>query len=254
MSLQFFEIAEANHRIQNPIPEAKLLLLGDVCDVSADTEVLDLACGKGELLCQWASRHGAVGTGVDVSDVFLSAARTRAADLGVGDRLTFVREDAATYPVTDHDADVVSCLGASWIGDGLLGTLELLARAARDESSLLLVGEPYWTEDPPADAVRALADGDRDRFGTLPELLDRVQAGGFDLVEMVLANGDTWDRYQARQWKTVDEWLRAQPEGTDAAVDAEELRAWRDQRRREYLTYGRTYFGWGAFVLRQNAP
>ena len=247
MSLRYFEIAEADHRIQNPLSEEKLRLLGDVCGVSADTTLLDLACGKGELLSRWAARHGAAGTGVDVSDVFLAAARERAADLDVADRVAFVREDAAEYPVADHDADVVSCLGATWIGGGLRGTLRLLAPATRDESSFVLVGEPYWTEEPPAEAVSALADGDRDRYGTLPEVLDRVAAEGFDLVEMVLADGDDWDRYEARHWKTVDEWLRANPDHPDAA----DLRARRDESRREYLTYGRRYFGWGVFVLRR---
>lgn len=246
MSLRFFEIAEANHRIQNPLSEEKLSLLGDVCGVSAGTELLDLACGKGELLNRWAARRDAVGTGVDVSDVFLSEARERAAELGVADRVTFVSEDAATYPVADHDADVVSCLGATWIGGGLRGTLRLLSPATRDESSVVLVGEPYWTEAPPSEAVRALADGDRDRYGTLPEVLDRVEAEGFDLVEMVLADGDDWDRYEARHWRTVDEWLRANPDAPEAA----DLRAWRDESRREYLTYGRRFFGWGVFVLR----
>lgn len=247
MSERFFEIAEADRRIQNPFSEAKVLTLGEICDVSADTELLDLACGKGELLCQWAARYGASGTGVEINESFVADARGRAAELDVDDRLAFVREDATEYPVAEHDVDVAACIGASWIGGGLLGTLELLERAAKDESGLLLVGEPYWVEDPPSDAVEALADGDRERFGTLPTLLCRTLEGGFELIEMVLANGDTWDRYEATQWKSVDDWLRENPDDPDA--DA--IRERRDENRRAYLQYGRQYFGWGVFVFRK---
>lgn len=249
MSLDFFEkvaISQANLRTLNPLSEDNLLLLGDICDISTCTELLDLACGKGELLSQWALRYEAVGTGVDISEAFLEEARERATGLGVAHQLTFIRGDAAEYPVEQHDADVVSCLGATWIGDGLRGTVRLMNRATNDESSLLLVGEPYWIEEPPAEAVQALADGERDRYGTLPGVLERVHEEGFELVEMVLADNDTWDRYEASQWKSVDDWVLNNPDDPNA----EEMRTWMGKFRRRYLQYGRRYLGWGVFVLR----
>jgi len=250
MSLRFHEIAEADHRIQNPISATKLELLGDICDVSADTELLDLACGKGELLCQWAARHGATGTGVDVSEVFVEEARERSAELDVADRVTFDQGDATEYPVGEHDVDVASCIGASWIGGGLLGTLDLLNRATRDDSSYLVVGEPFWIEEPPGEAVAALADGDEDQFALLPALLEGAQRAGYEPVEMIRASDDDWDRYEAKQWKTVDRYLRNNPEDPDR----EDLYRWIDDGRSVYLEYGRRYLGWGAFVFRTGSP
>jgi len=193
--MKYFEIAEADLQIQNPISEDKLMLVGEISDVGPDAEILDLACGKGELLTRWASEYDAKGTGVDINETFLSAARSRAEELDVAEQVTFEQADAGEYPVADHDVDVVSCIGASWIGGGLRGTLELLKQARRDETSLILVGEPYWIEDPPGEAVDALADGERDKFGSLSEIHDRAKAEGFELVEMVLANKNDWDRY-----------------------------------------------------------
>lgn len=246
MSLRFHEIAEADRRIQNPFSESKLRLLGEICDVSEGTRLLDLACGKGELLCAWAADRGATGTGVDISAVFLEAARDRAAELGVASRVAFERGDAADYPVANHAVDVASCVGATWIGDGLRGTLDLLDRATRD-GGLLVVGEAFWTAEPSPDAVDALADGDEGRFQTLPELVSGAEREGYRLVEMVLANGDDWDRYEASQWKTVDEWVRANPD--DPAADA--IRDWVDENRSTYLQYGRSSLGWGVFVFRR---
>ena len=78
MSLRFHEIAEGRHRILNPFTHAQLQLLGEICGVHAGMRQLDLCCGKGEMLCQWSARFGLAGTGVDISPVFLQAARERA--------------------------------------------------------------------------------------------------------------------------------------------------------------------------------
>lgn len=250
MSLRFHEIAEAEHRIQNPLSAAKLELLGEICDVSSDTELLDLACGKGELLCQWAARHGATGTGVDVSEVFVEEARERSVERDVADRVTFERADATEYPVEDHDVDVACCIGASWIGGGLVGTLDLLRRPLRDDSGLLVVGDAFWSEEPSPGAVKALADGEEDQFALLPDLLDRSQRAGYELVETVRASDDDWDRYEAKQWKTVDQYLRDDPDDPDR--DA--LYRWIDDKRSTYLEYGRRYLGWGVFVFRVGPP
>ena len=63
---------------------------------------------------------------------------------------------------------------------------------------------------------------------------------------MVLANRDTWDRYAAAQWWTLDQWLRANSDDPDAPMIRETF----VNARREFLEYERPYFGWGVFVLR----
>ena len=61
MSLRHHEIAEANHRILDPFTDEKLRLLGEVARVGPGTRILDLACGKGEMLCRWAEWFGSGG-------------------------------------------------------------------------------------------------------------------------------------------------------------------------------------------------
>ncbi|MGH3325945.1 MAG: SAM-dependent methyltransferase, partial [Streptomyces sp.] len=136
MSLRHHEIAEARHRTLNPVTEEKLRLLGEVTRPEAGRRHLDLACGKGELLARWARDYGTTGVGVDISGVFLEAARERAAELGVAERLHFERGDAGAYEAEPGGYDLVSCLGATWIGGGLTGTLELMRRAVRPDGTL----------------------------------------------------------------------------------------------------------------------
>jgi SAM-dependent methyltransferase len=243
-ALRQHEIAEGSHRILNPFTDEKLLLLGEVCRLGPHLRQLDLCCGKGEMLCQFADHFGVSGVGVDLSEVFLDAARQRAAQLRVAQRVTFERADAATYPVEPDSYDVVSCIGATWIGGGLVGTIELMRRGLRPDG-LLLVGEPYWLQPPPPEALAALGV-DADAFASLPGTLERISSTGTRLVEMVLADGDSWDRYVAAQWWTVDEWLRVNPDHDDAPM----MRDYLDDSRRTHLAYQRPYLGWGVFVLR----
>lgn len=77
-------------------------------------------------------------------------------------------------------------------------------------------------------------------------MLERFEAADVELVEMVLADHDSWDRYVAAQWWTILEWLRTNP----AHPDALEMREFREQSRRTHLQWHRSWLGWGVFVLR----
>ncbi len=237
------EIAEAEHRILNPFSDEKLMLLGEICRLRAGQRQLDLACGKGEMLCRWAARFGIEGLGIDISEVFLAAARERAEEFNVADRVRFERGDAGRFEADAPSYDIVSCIGATWIGGGLAGTLALMRRALRP-GGLTLVGEPFWKDPPPSAAYAALGCKPED-FASLAGTLDRVQAAGLSLVEMVLADDDTWDRYVASQWWTVSRWLEVNRDDPDAPA----MRAFVAGGRRAHLEYGRRYLGWGVFVL-----
>jgi hypothetical protein len=244
MSLQFHEISEANHRILNPFTHEKLMLLGEICRLQPGMRQLDLACGKAEMLCQWAKQWNIHGVGVDLSEVFLAAAHERAIELGVEDQITLVQGDAGSYLADAKSFEIVSCIGATWIGGGLTGTLKLMLPAMKD-GGLLLVGEPYWIDPPPPAAIEAYG---KDDFTSLVGTLDRFESVGLELVEMVLADQDSWDRYSVGQWWTFYEWMRANPNDPDLPAMRETNARWR----RIYLEVGRRYFGWGVFVLRAN--
>ena len=233
-------IAEADHRILNGFTDEQLMLLGRVARVGAGTTVLDLASGKGELLCRWAQELGSTGHGVDVWPPFVAAAQSRAVELGAA--VTFSCADAAGYVATEP-VDVACCLGATWIGGGVGGTVELLRRSVRP-GGLVIIGEPYWIDPPPEQAFAAIGC-DPDEWASLPGLLDRFEAAGAELIEMVLSDGASWDRYMAAQWFTVRAWLTANPGHRLHG----EMAGFLERTRRGYLTYQRRYLGWGAFVL-----
>jgi hypothetical protein len=156
----------------------------------------------------------------------------------------FVHADASDF-VADEPVELTACVGATWIGDGVPGTLELLRRSTRDDG-MILVGEPYWRRPPPDQRTVELCHAEReDEFLPLPELLTQFGTLGYDVVEMVLADQDSWDRYVAAQWLNLRRWLDENP-GDELADQL------RDELRRvpvEHVTGQREHLGWGVFAL-----
>lgn len=241
---RIFNITESAHRIHNPITPEKLSTLGAALRLEAGARVLDLGSGSGEMLCTWARDHGVTGTGVDMSQLFTAQAKRRAKELGVADQVEFIHADAAGY-VSDEKADVAACVGATWIAGGFAGTVALLAQSLRP-GGIILIGEPYWRQLPPTEEVAkgCLAHSISD-FHTLPALLASFRQLGCDVVEMVLADQDGWDRYEAAKWLTMRRWLEANPDDELAP----EVRAQLTSEPERYATYTREYLGWGVFAL-----
>ena len=73
----------------------------------------------------------------------------------------------------------------------------------------------------------------------LPELLASFGQLGYDVVEMVLADQDGWDRYEAAKWLTMTCWLEANPDDEFA----KDVRAQLTSEPERYAAYVNTWAG-----------
>ena len=241
---RIFTIAESAHRIHNPFTPEKLATLGAALRLESGTRVLDLGSGSGEMLCTWARDYGIIGVGIDMGQLFTEQAKLRAGELGVADRVEFIHGDAVGY-VADEKFGMAACLGATWIGGGVAGTIDLLAKSLRTKG-IILIGEPYWRQLPTTeDAAKGCLANSISDFLMLPDLLASFDDLDYDVVEMVLADQDSWDRYEAAKWLTMRQWLEANPDDDFA----KEVRTTLTLEPKRYAAYTREYLGWGVFAL-----
>jgi hypothetical protein len=120
-----------------------------------------------------------------------------------------------------------------------------VARSLRS-GGIILIGEPYWRQLPPTeDVARGCLANSISDFLLLPELLALFGQIGYDVVEMVLADQDSWDRYEAAKWLTMRRWLEANPDDEYAT----DVRAKLTSDPARYAAYTREFLGWGVFAL-----
>ena len=241
---KIFTISESAHRIHNPFTAQKYAMLGQVLRMAPGTRILDLGSGSGEMLCTWARDHGISGVGIDMSQLFSEQATMRASELGVTEHVRFIHADATGY-IAEEKFDIAACIGATWIAGGVAGTVKQLEQSLKS-GGILLIGEPYWRQMPATEEI-AMACGATSvaDFLSLPELVSSFDLLGYDVVEMVLADQEGWDRYEAAKWLTMRRWLEANPDDEFAVEVREQLRS----SPARHVTFTREYIGWGVFAL-----
>jgi SAM-dependent methyltransferase len=232
-------VAERDHEIQNPMSAEKIRLLGTLLDLGPETHVLDIACGRAGPAIVLASTFGCRITGVEMAPEFATAARTRIREAGIDDLVEVVETDAREFPLERAAWDAVLCLGATFIWENIVGTLDAIAPAARP-GGCIAVGEPYWREEQPARV-------DDMGYVDLRETRRRFEAAGLATIGLVDASVDDWDRYESLHWRSVESWLAAHPDDPRAV----RMRKANNEYRDRYLAVTRGRLGWAIFAGRK---
>jgi cyclopropane fatty-acyl-phospholipid synthase-like methyltransferase len=210
-------------------------------------QVLDIACGVGELLLRMAARHGIHGVGVDVSEGALARARAVHEETLPGATLEFLQLDGKDYvPPAGREHDIVSLVGASWVFDGYAETLAALHSLVRP-GGLVLFGEPFWKVSEPPSAYLEAEELTRDMFTDLGGLLAACEAAGFRVTYQVTSSGQDWDRYEMLQALSVDRWAQEHPDHPDR----DEVLAVTRRAQHSFLTWGRDALGFTQMILRR---
>ena len=236
---RYYVVAERHHEIQNPTSDEKLLLLGGRLGLGPKSRVLDIASGRGGPALVLARAFECTVEGIEIEPAFQAAAVERAAARGLAHLVSFRLGDAAREELVQESYDAALCLGASFVFGGLVDTVDALAPLVRP-GACVAVGEPYWRRVPLPEDYE-----DRDEpFTTLEGTVLVFETAGLPVVCVIASSEDDWDRYETLHWRTVEEWLTANPGDPDAA----DVRAMHERSKRSYLRHGRELMGWAIFV------
>ena len=242
---RYWAITHADLNVMNPLSEARLDLVVERMALHRGARVLDIACGKGELLVRLAGRYGVRGTGVDLSPYSHRDAKEAARIRAPRAKLAFRLQDGSAVrapPGVRYDA--ACCVGATWVYGGWEGSLRALARFAAP-GGLVVVGHPFWRRAPSAAYLRAERMR-RNDFATRKADLATARRLGLAPVGRFTSTRSEWHHYESSQWRAAARFAAGHP---GDAICRELLRR-RASSRRAYLLEGKECLGWTLWIFR----
>jgi SAM-dependent methyltransferase len=244
---KFYDITHRKHILCNPMSVEKFEELLALLRLKPGARVLDIATGKGEFIIRLAEQYGIEGIGVDLSPYYVSDAKAKHKERIPDAQLKFLEMDGANYkPEKPESFDLVACIGASWIYGGHRGTIKALKEMAAQES-WIVVGEPYWRQEPPAEYLEAIEE-ERGNYGTHYENVEVGHELGLEMVYTLVSNQDDWDIYEGLQWYAAQQWASEHPDDPDV----EELLKRVRKNKEAYLRWGREVLGWAIYVFKKS--
>lgn len=241
---KFYHVTHRYHEVCNPTSAAKLDELVGLLRLNQGSAVLDIACGKGELLTRLAERYEICGTGVDISPYCVTDAQQKLRERVPNAQIEILNIDGAAYS-PDQPFDLAMCIGASWVYKGHRGTLNALKTMTKPDA-LILVGEPFWLKEPD-DAYLAAENLTRDMVGTHYENVRVGEDEGLSPLYTMVSNQDDWDRYETLQWYAADRYARQNADDPDVS----EILTRVARARMNYLQWGRDTLGWALYMFRR---
>jgi SAM-dependent methyltransferase len=241
--MRFTTIAHAGHVYCNPIGAGKMNRLIALLALPAGANVLDVGCGKGELLVRMAEVYRACGLGLDLNEAFLAEARQRVEHRAHGVRIELRNADAATLDA--HGFDLAACIGSTHALGGYRQSLQALTRAVKP-GGMVLAGQGYWRQAPAPGyllALEATADELDDHAGNVEAGIDC----GLVPLYATASSPDEWDHYEGHYALNVERFVADHPEDPDAEAMTARIRKWREA----YLRWGRDTLGFGVYLFRR---
>jgi SAM-dependent methyltransferase len=243
---KYYDIVHQRHDVMNPVDETKLDLLYDLLELKPNNKVIDIGCGKGEMLIGLAEKYKIKGVGIDKSPYCIQEAHKRKGQRTPQADLRFLEMDGAQYlPESEESFDLSMCIGATWIYGGYENTVKALRGMTRS-SGFVMVGEPFWHASPPREYLQ-FEGLSADSFHTHHGNVTTGESEGMRLIFTLVSSHEDWDRSEGFHWLSAAEYALVHPKDPDL----EELLA-RDAKEREsYLKWGRDTLGWAIYLFRR---
>jgi SAM-dependent methyltransferase len=228
-------IAHGELRLWNPLSERALDEAIELLELAPSAGVLDVACGRAEVLRRVAERWEVRGSGYD-SDPALIESGPPGLDLQV-------RDSPPPGPF-----DFVICIASSHALGGFPDALRALRELTAPGGQVLL-GEGYWQGPPSPDYLEALGGASAGELPDFPRLMRAAEEAGLTPLYSSAASEADWDRYEWRLILNAERWATAHPADPGADVLRERARLARE---RMTMPGGRATLGFALVLLRRD--
>ena len=243
--LRFTTIAHRDHVFLSPLSAAKVDQVLSMLELPRGARVLDLGCGKGEILVRLAERCGVRGEGVDRNATFIRDARERAEARAPMAGLAFHERSVADFPAEPGSFDAALCVGSTRAYGTYGDALHALARIVSPHGRLL-VGQNFWRRHPHPDYLVVLGACVED-FTDHSRNVKAGEEAGLVPICTAVSTEDEWDRYEKLRARAVEEYASTHPEDPEAEAMWERIRRWREA----YEHWGRDTLGFGLYVFQK---
>ena len=214
--------------------------------IKPNSTVLDIACGKGEPLIRLAELCNISGIGVDISTYFIKDCGNKKNKRIPNSDIKFLEMDGAKYSSKINELfDLTMCMGASFVYNGFIGTINALKKMTKPDG-MLIIGEPYWLKEPDDEYLK-MSGMKKDEFNSHYGNIDIGEKEGLKCIYTLVSNHDDWDHYETLQWWSANEYVINNPGDPDNAELLDKI----NKAKTEYLLYGRDTLGWAIYVFKK---
>jgi cyclopropane fatty-acyl-phospholipid synthase-like methyltransferase len=232
-SLDFSAIAHGGLAFMNPLAEEDVDEMIEALELEPGAHVLDLGCGKAEVLIRIVERYpGVRAIGLDRSAAVLAEARRQAEERVPEARVALLEQDVREYAPEPGSFDLVVSTGGVSFRGGVGGSLAVLSGYVAPGGKLLF-GEGYWREEPRAEYLVALGAA-REELKDYEGTIEAAQDVGLELKRAVTTSVEDWDAYE-EAWARNGERYADAHEGEEGV---DELREWIAAGRERYRELG----------------
>ena len=246
-NFRFTTIAHNRLKLLGPLSSAKLQTLFDLFPLRAGERVLDVGCGKGEMLLRSSESFQVHGVGVDANPAFVEDARSEARRRRLTKYVDFRCEKFDAAQFEDERFRAMICCGSAHAMGGYAGTLKT-ARQLVESGGYLILGNTFWKRRPAAAYLKFLG-AKLEYEQTHSQNAARAARFGWTDLYSTTASLDDLDHYEGLYTLAVECHVAANPNEPDLSQLLQRSRRWRSGYRR----WGRDTLGFGIYVFRKRS-